>query len=148
CSARTVARLRWHRGPRTAGATSSRRLRASGGTRARRRTPSRRCSRTRATSPWAPRTWPGCCARRCGPSGRSVAEGRDVADDEELVTERVVNPGADELERAAEAALRPRRLAEFVGQRTVRDQLSLVLDAARARGRAPDHVLLAGPPGL
>ncbi|NLF04844.1 MAG: Holliday junction branch migration DNA helicase RuvB [Actinomycetales bacterium] len=77
-----------------------------------------------------------------------MAEGRDVADDEELVTERVVNPGADELERAAEAALRPRRLAEFVGQRTVRDQLSLVLDAARARGRAPDHVLLAGPPGL
>jgi len=72
----------------------------------------------------------------------------DVADGEEIATERVVNPGADELERAAEAALRPRRLAEFVGQRTVREQLSLVLDAARARGRAPDHVLLAGPPGL
>src|SRR5690606_6269750 len=33
-------------------------------------------------------------------------------------------------------------------QRTVREQLSLVLDAARGRGRAPDHVLLAGPPGL
>ncbi len=77
-----------------------------------------------------------------------------VADDqEELVTERfgaesLVQAGADELERAAEAALRPRRLEEFVGQRVVRDQLSLVLDAARGRGRAPDHVLLSGPPGL
>lgn len=55
---------------------------------------------------------------------------------------------ADELERAAEAALRPRRLSEFVGQRVVRDQLSLVLEAAIARRRPPDHVLLAGPPGL
>ena len=55
---------------------------------------------------------------------------------------------ATELERAAEAALRPRRLAEFVGQPVVRDQLSLVLEAAVARQRPPDHVLLAGPPGL
>ncbi|MBN8883100.1 MAG: Holliday junction branch migration DNA helicase RuvB, partial [Salana multivorans] len=50
---------------------------------------------------------------------------------------------ASELERAAEAALRPRRLAEFVGQPVVRDQLSLVLEAAVARHRPPDHVLLA-----
>ncbi|KQS97675.1 Holliday junction branch migration DNA helicase RuvB [Cellulomonas sp. Leaf395] len=77
-----------------------------------------------------------------------------MADDrEELVTERfaaesLVQSGADDLERAAEAALRPRRLDEFVGQRVVRDQLSLVLDAARGRGKAPDHVLLSGPPGL
>jgi len=55
---------------------------------------------------------------------------------------------ASEVERAAEAALRPRRLAEFVGQPVVRDQLSLVLDAAVARRRPPDHVLLSGPPGL
>jgi holliday junction DNA helicase RuvB len=59
-----------------------------------------------------------------------------------------VRGGADEEERAAEAALRPRRLHEFVGQRVVRDQLSLVLEAARGRGRTPDHVLLSGPPGL
>jgi len=62
--------------------------------------------------------------------------------------ESLVSPDADETERAAEAALRPRTLAEFVGQRVEREQLSLVLDAARRRGRAPDHVLLAGPPGL
>ncbi|UZN05324.1 Holliday junction branch migration DNA helicase RuvB [Cellulomonas sp. S1-8] len=59
-----------------------------------------------------------------------------------------MRPAADEPERAAEAALRPRRLDEFVGQRVVRDQLSLVLQAALARGRAPDHVLLSGGPGL
>ncbi len=68
--------------------------------------------------------------------------------DEEVTTERIVAPGADDVERAAEAALRPRRLEEFIGQRVVRDQLELVLHAAIGRGRAPDHVLLSGPPGL
>ena len=68
--------------------------------------------------------------------------------EDEITTERIVAPGAEDLERAAEAALRPRRLAEFVGQRVVRDQLELVLHAALGRGRAPDHVLLSGPPGL
>lgn len=71
-----------------------------------------------------------------------------VADQDEITTERIVSPGAEDLERAAEAALRPRSLAEFVGQRVVRDQLELVLHAAIGRGKAPDHVLLSGPPGL
>jgi Holliday junction DNA helicase RuvB len=62
--------------------------------------------------------------------------------------EDIMSAQASEVERAAEAALRPRRLAEFVGQPVVRDQLSLVLDAAVARRRTPDHVLLSGPPGL
>ena len=60
----------------------------------------------------------------------------------------IVSPAASESERAAEAALRPRQLSEFVGQETVRSQLSLVLEAAVARGKTPDHVLLSGPPGL
>ncbi|WP_372733440.1 Holliday junction branch migration DNA helicase RuvB [Nocardioides sp.] len=51
-------------------------------------------------------------------------------------------------ERAVEAALRPRTLDEVVGQTRVRAQLGLVLEAARRRERAPDHVLLSGPPGL
>ncbi|MGL4744945.1 MAG: Holliday junction branch migration DNA helicase RuvB, partial [Dermatophilaceae bacterium] len=60
----------------------------------------------------------------------------------------MVDPvGADD-ERVVEAALRPRRLAEFPGQVRVRDQLGLVLEAARRRGSPPDHVLLSGPPGL
>lgn len=59
-----------------------------------------------------------------------------------------VGAEADDQERRAEAALRPGRLAEFVGQPAVRNQLSVVLEAAAARGMAPDHVLLSGPPGL
>lgn len=66
----------------------------------------------------------------------------------EAAADRLLDGGADDVERAAEAALRPRRLEEFVGQSTVRDQLSLVLHAALGRGGSPDHVLLSGPPGL
>ena len=61
---------------------------------------------------------------------------------------RMVSPLAEADEMAIEGALRPRRLAEFVGQARVREQLSLVLEGAMGRGRAPDHVLLSGPPGL
>lgn len=59
-----------------------------------------------------------------------------------------MSAGADDHERAAEGALRPKRLAEFVGQRVVREQLSLVLESARQRSATPDHILLSGPPGL
>ncbi len=51
-------------------------------------------------------------------------------------------------EQVIDGALRPQLLADFVGQQVVREQLSLVLDAAKARGTAPDHILLSGPPGL
>ena len=51
-------------------------------------------------------------------------------------------------EEAVEVGLRPRRLEEFVGQREVKDHLGILLEAARKRGQAADHVLLAGPPGL
>lgn len=61
---------------------------------------------------------------------------------------RLVAAEAGAEERDQEGALRPRMLEEFVGQPVLREQLSLVLEAARLRGRAPDHVLLAGPPGL
>jgi holliday junction DNA helicase RuvB len=50
----------------------------------------------------------------------------------------------DELDRS----LRPRRLEEFVGQETLREQLAVAIEACRARGEALDHLLLAGPPGL
>ena len=62
--------------------------------------------------------------------------------------EDVVAATASPEDCAVEAALRPKRLAEFVGQERVRDQLALVLEGARRRGRPPDHVLLAGSPGL
>lgn len=53
-----------------------------------------------------------------------------------------------ESELAFEGALRPRSLAEFVGQAKVRGQLQLLLTAARMQDRTADHILLAGPPGL
>jgi len=60
----------------------------------------------------------------------------------------LARPDAGDEERVVEAALRPRRLDEFVGQERVREQVSLVLESARRRGRPPDHVLLSGAPGL
>ncbi|MGH8930047.1 MAG: Holliday junction branch migration DNA helicase RuvB [Egibacteraceae bacterium] len=47
-----------------------------------------------------------------------------------------------------ETSLRPRRLSEFVGQSRVKEQLELVLEGARGRGKAADHLLFSGPPGL
>ncbi len=64
-------------------------------------------------------------------------------------------PGAERLQTPTErpeedvdATLRPRALDEFVGQDAVKEQLSVSIAAAAARGEALDHVLLAGPPGL
>ena len=62
----------------------------------------------------------------------------------ERVHDPVALPAEDELDRS----LRPRTLADFVGQERVKDQLAVFIEAARARGEALDHVLLAGPPGL
>jgi len=51
-------------------------------------------------------------------------------------------------ETGAEAALRPARLEEFVGQEQVKDSLRIAIDAARGRDESLDHLLLFGPPGL
>ena len=65
-----------------------------------------------------------------------------------VATRSVVDAEADADDQVVEAALRPRTLDELIGQERVREQLSLMLQAARARGRVSDHVLLSGPPGL
>src|SRR5579862_4702512 len=59
-----------------------------------------------------------------------------------------VAPVVQDEEEEVERSLRPRRLDEFVGQERVKEQLEIALTAAKARGEALDHVLLAGPPGL
>lgn len=64
------------------------------------------------------------------------------------MSERMVNPELVTEERVADAALRPTSLAEFVGQKRVKDQLQLVLSAAKQRNASADHILLSGPPGL
>ena len=67
------------------------------------------------------------------------------------MSERIVDPQVNSLhdnESAAELALRPKSLDEFIGQHRVRDQLSVLLQAAKSRGASADHILLSGPPGL
>jgi Holliday junction DNA helicase RuvB len=67
------------------------------------------------------------------------------------MSERIVDPEMlknTSDESTAELALRPKSLDEFVGQHRVREQLSVLLSAAKARGAAADHILLSGPPGL
>jgi holliday junction DNA helicase RuvB len=63
---------------------------------------------------------------------------------ERLQTPEVDGRAEEELDRS----LRPKLLADFVGQEQVKAQLGVFIEAARARGEALDHVLLAGPPGL
>jgi len=75
-----------------------------------------------------------------GAGGRVMA---DVTQDE-----RIVDPEVPEEEREFDAALRPRRIDEFVGQDRVKEQLALLIDGARARGETVDHLLFSGPPGL
>ncbi|MER7168714.1 Holliday junction branch migration DNA helicase RuvB [Micromonospora sp. NPDC000207] len=60
----------------------------------------------------------------------------------------LVSAYATDAEREAEVSVRPRRLAEFIAQHRVRDQLDLLLQGAMRRGTPPDHILLSGPPGL
>ncbi len=57
-------------------------------------------------------------------------------------------PVLADAEEEVERTLRPRSLADFVGQERVKEQLEIALAAAKARGEALDHLLLAGPPGL
>jgi Holliday junction DNA helicase RuvB len=55
---------------------------------------------------------------------------------------------ADDTERTLDTSLRPRTLEEFVGQGELKEHLHIILEAARRRSQAVDHVLFAGPPGL
>ncbi|MFG1883047.1 Holliday junction branch migration DNA helicase RuvB [Micromonospora sp. NPDC049102] len=63
-------------------------------------------------------------------------------------TDGLVSAYVTDAELDAEATVRPRRLAEFIAQDRVRDQLDLLLQGAMRRGSPPDHILLSGPPGL
>jgi holliday junction DNA helicase RuvB len=74
---------------------------------------------------------------------RQAERGMDMNDEA-----RMVDVTLGDEERELDAALRPRRLDEFVGQERVKEQLSLLVDGARARQETIDHVLFSGPPGL
>ncbi len=62
--------------------------------------------------------------------------------------DRLISPSAALDESAAEGALRPKDLEEFIGQERVRQQIDILLSAAKHRGTTADHILLSGPPGL
>jgi Holliday junction DNA helicase RuvB len=65
------------------------------------------------------------------------------------VRDELLDPDpATDAEAADEVGLRPRRLGEFVGQSELKEHLEILLEAARRRGQAADHLLFAGPPGL
>jgi holliday junction DNA helicase RuvB len=65
------------------------------------------------------------------------------------VRDEFLDPGiSDDTEDAVEVGLRPRHLDEFVGQAELKEHLAIVLEAARRRQQAVDHLLFAGPPGL
>lgn len=68
-------------------------------------------------------------------------------DERERIDDRLVSPEAGEAD-AEERGLRPRTLAEYVGQEKVKENLRIYLEAARLRGEPMDHILLYGPPGL
>ena len=84
------------------------------------------------------------------PGSAGTAKAKALARDADATNERQRLVAADARgdDKVVEAALRPRRLAELIGQERVREQLGLVLQAALRRGHPPDHILLSGPPGL
>jgi holliday junction DNA helicase RuvB len=65
-----------------------------------------------------------------------------------VARDEVLRATADPVEVAEETTLRPRRLAEFVGQPRLKEHLEILIGAARRRRQAVDHVLFAGPPGV
>src|SRR5690348_3248105 len=69
---------------------------------------------------------------------------RPMADD----VSRILSADLEEADPVIEGSLRPRTLGEYIGQREVKANLDVLLQAARGRGEAADHVLLYGPPGL
>ncbi len=65
-----------------------------------------------------------------------------------MATDRLISPATSADETALEGAIRPRRLADYIGQPVVHEQMEIFIGAARKRGEALDHVLIFGPPGL
>ena len=78
---------------------------------------------------------------------RALSQGV-VRVEEDMSDDRLVAPEFSQDDSAAEHALRPKTLDDFIGQHRVRDQIDVLLSAARSRGSAADHILLSGPPGL
>lgn len=64
------------------------------------------------------------------------------------MSDRIVSPSSKQEELALDLSLRPKKLAEYIGQDKVKENLKILLDAAKGRNESVDHILLYGPPGL
>jgi Holliday junction DNA helicase RuvB len=64
------------------------------------------------------------------------------------MADRIVSPQKETEETGLDVSLRPRSLDEYIGQGRVKENVRILIEAARARGEALDHVLIYGPPGL
>ena len=80
--------------------------------------------------------------------GRDEGFRRERGDNRRVDRLEVTDAGASDDDVSEEVSLRPATLAEFVGQTELKDHLSIILQAAKAREQPPDHLLFAGPPGL
>src|SRR5271154_13410 len=67
---------------------------------------------------------------------------------EDRLGQRIVSGGGAEEDLRMGANVRPQRLTEYTGQKRVKENIAIAIEAARSRGDALDHVLLYGPPGL
>src|SRR5271168_1920662 len=67
---------------------------------------------------------------------------------EERLGQRIVSGAAADEDLRMDANVRPQRLSEYIGQKRVKENIAIAIEAARSRGDALDHVLLYGPPGL
>ncbi|HET9059305.1 MAG TPA: Holliday junction branch migration DNA helicase RuvB [Acidimicrobiales bacterium] len=83
-----------------------------------------------------------------GPDGVAASGPTETAGAAGSSEDRLLAPTAHDMEEVDERSLRPRHLAEFVGQAELKEHLSIMLEAARLRGEPVDHMLFAGPPGL
>ncbi len=83
-----------------------------------------------------------------GKKGDSRTSGATSVDHGGGESERVISATVGGDEERVERAIRPQRLADYVGQAAVREQMGIAIEAARRRGEALDHVLIFGPPGL
>ena len=73
---------------------------------------------------------------------------REKVDFERVEREKLVTQKADETDNVVEISLRPTRIAEFIGQESLKENLAIAIQAARKRSEPLEHVLLSGPPGL
>ena len=77
-----------------------------------------------------------------------IIDKQDELELEELSEERTVEPSFIETEDIQENILRPKYLTDFQGQKELKENLKIYIDAAKKRGEALDHIFLQGPPGL